>query len=258
MAHKQQLSIIGAVANHLCDDWSGKNIIEIGSYDVNGSIRHLFPKSNYIGVDLTEGPGVDLVCEGDKVDYPDNHFDASISCECFEHNPKWVETIENMHRMTKAGGVLIFTCASTGRLEHGTTRTSPKSSPGTSSLGWDYYLNLTKSDIYRKVDINKLFSSHFLIFDKYSCTLSFVGIKAGASGVFSFDKARLEQKCIEESKKCHIEDQASNPNLAAVRYAALIGKLPVKLAACCLPDRQYQHFAFYYIKFANLIKAPFK
>ena len=85
-------------------DYSNKKIIEIGSYDVNGSVRQFFEKSFYGGVDLTVGPGVDIVCEGDKVDHPDNTYDIAISCECFEHNPQWLETLENMYRMTRDGG----------------------------------------------------------------------------------------------------------------------------------------------------------
>jgi hypothetical protein len=34
----------------------------------------------------------------------------------------------------RPGGVLILTCATTGRHEHGTTRTSPAMSPSTNDL----------------------------------------------------------------------------------------------------------------------------
>ncbi len=52
----------------------------------------------------TEGPGVDVVSSGHALDFPDETFDVTLSCECFEHNPYWLETFRNMHRMTKAGG----------------------------------------------------------------------------------------------------------------------------------------------------------
>jgi SAM-dependent methyltransferase len=106
MAHVQQLQFVKSVTRSLTDDYSQKNIIEIGSYDVNGSVRQFFKNSSYIGVDLIAGVGVDIVCEGDKVDHPDNIYDVAISCECFEHNPNWLETFENMHRITKEGGRL--------------------------------------------------------------------------------------------------------------------------------------------------------
>jgi hypothetical protein len=45
------------------------------------------------------------------------------------------------------GGVLIITCASTLRPEHGTFRTSVHESPGTTSVGWDYYRNVSVSEL---------------------------------------------------------------------------------------------------------------
>ncbi|MDB0050250.1 hypothetical protein N9F31_02215, partial [Pseudomonadales bacterium] len=46
-------------------------VLEIGSYDVNGSIRSLFNAQNYVGVDLVEGPGVDVVAGGQSLDFAD-------------------------------------------------------------------------------------------------------------------------------------------------------------------------------------------
>ena len=58
-------------------------VLEIGSYDVNGSIRSLFDTEHYVGVDLVAGPGVDVVADGQSVDYPDATFDVVLSCEVF-------------------------------------------------------------------------------------------------------------------------------------------------------------------------------
>jgi len=153
-------------------------VLEIGSYDVNGSIRSLFDTEHYVGVDLVAGPGVDVVADGQSVDYPDATFDAVLSCEVFEHNPFWQETFENMHRMLKPGGLLIMTCASRGRREHGTTRTSPENSTGTQSLEWDYYRNLTAAD-FDCFDVGKMFSNSRFNYNKFSRDLYFLGIKSG-------------------------------------------------------------------------------
>jgi hypothetical protein len=67
MAHAQQLQFVKSVSGFLGEDHSQKRIIEIGSYDVNGSVRKFFKNSHYTGVDLIPGIGVDVVCEGDKV-----------------------------------------------------------------------------------------------------------------------------------------------------------------------------------------------
>jgi hypothetical protein len=80
-----------------------------------------------------------------------------VSTECFEHNPFYLETLVNMIRLTRKGGAVLFTCASRGRGEHGTARTSPDASPGTQTRGWNYYRNLVESDFTSKVD----FGAHF-------------------------------------------------------------------------------------------------
>lgn len=125
-------------------------VLEIGAYDVNGSIRGVVAKAiaprEHVGVDLSAGPGVDVVASGHEVDLPDASFDVTVSAECLEHNPHWEATLRNMRRMTRPQGFIVVSCATLGRLEHGTTRTNPTSSPGTQSVGWDYYRNLTRAD----------------------------------------------------------------------------------------------------------------
>lgn len=48
----------------------GKRVIEVGSYDVNGSlpyIAELLGPAAYIGVDVVKGPGVDIVCSAENL-----------------------------------------------------------------------------------------------------------------------------------------------------------------------------------------------
>ncbi len=71
-------------------------VLEVGSLDINGSIRQFFVGCDYVGVDLGEGRGVDVVARGEELDYPDDSFDVVASCECFEHNPEWVKTFNNI------------------------------------------------------------------------------------------------------------------------------------------------------------------
>lgn len=156
MAHFQQLQFVEMVARHMAADWAGLRVLEIGSADINGSVRPFFTHSDYTGVDLAAGPDVDVIGSGDTLALPDDHVDLAISCECFEHNPRWCATFVNMHRMAKAGGVVLVTCASRGRLEHGTTRTRPEESPGSQSVGWDYYRNLNREDFERRLDLPQL------------------------------------------------------------------------------------------------------
>ena len=152
MSHSEQRALIQTVRTHLPDHFTGTRVLEVGSLDINGSIRSLFSSCDYTGIDVGEGPGVDRVIAGQLADYPTGHFDVTISCECLEHNPWWRETLANMLRMTREGGLVIMTCAGPGRPEHGTTRTNPALSPHTEA--WDYYANLTPRRIARDVPLD--------------------------------------------------------------------------------------------------------
>jgi SAM-dependent methyltransferase len=159
------------------------SVLEVGSYGVNGSIRPYFnPRvfRNYVGVDLIEGPSVDVVSSGHELDYEDEYFDLSISCECFEHNPFWVDTLKNMIRMTRAGGMVAISCASRGRVEHGTQRAgNPGASPGTSAIGSDYYRNLDERDFTNQIDLSKYFDCFEFSHNHFHRDLYFVGFKKG-------------------------------------------------------------------------------
>jgi SAM-dependent methyltransferase len=159
---------------HDCD------VLEVGSLDVNGSVRDFFHHCRYTGIDVAEGKGVDVVCQGQDFDGPDDGFDQAISCEAMEHNPFWAATFANMLRICKPGGLLLLTCAATGRKEHGTTRTSKKDSPLTVEKGWDYYRNLLPGDFLKTMNFGKAFSRHQFWVNWNSYDLYFCGIKAGS------------------------------------------------------------------------------
>lgn len=180
MSHPSQLEFVSAVARCNADLVRGARVLEIGSYDVNGSVRaHFGGASEYIGVDLVEGPGVDLIAYGHEVDLPDGSFDITVSCECFEHDPHWVSTWENMIRLTRPGGLVVVTCASRGRPEHGTVRTRAASSPGTQFEGLDYYGNVTVDDVRANLDLAGAFSQWGLGYQRAYFDLYFAGVRAG-------------------------------------------------------------------------------
>jgi SAM-dependent methyltransferase len=91
-------------------------ILEIGSYIGGFSIRSLSnEKTEYIGVDLTKGPGVDIVLEDQYVlPFEDNTFDFVISSSCFEHSEFfWLNFIEIM-RVLKIDGLFYLNAPSGG------------------------------------------------------------------------------------------------------------------------------------------------
>src|SRR5271170_6501285 len=151
MSHPNQRSFVQACASLLSTTYPDARILEIGSYDVNGSVRPFFSFAReYVGIDLVPGPSVDVVGQGH--DFGDsNSYDIVLSCEAFEHNPMWLETFINMIRVCRPGGAVIFTCATTGRLEHGTVRALSHASPGTFADGSNYYRNLSRKDFVRRL-----------------------------------------------------------------------------------------------------------
>ena len=182
MAHSQQSDFISIIREHFPDFFRRKRVLEIGSLDLGGTIRSNFTDCEYIGADVSQGPGVDIACQGQLLDFPTGHFNVTVSCECFEHNPWWVETFVNMLRMTRPGGLVIMTCATSCRAEHGTTRSLPNSSPLTVDLGWDYYKNLTERDVRRHIPLKNWFDDFIFISSAEHYDLYFVGrVKSGGN-----------------------------------------------------------------------------
>jgi SAM-dependent methyltransferase len=177
MAHAQQLNFIGSVNAKFPNHFTKQKVLEIGSYNVNGSVRPFFKDCDYLGIDVAEGKEVDLVCKGEEFNAEGGSFDVVISCECLEHNPEWIDTFANMLRLTRPGGLVIMTCATVGRAEHGTTRTTPLDSPLTISLGWDYYRNLVVDDFTSNFDLDANFEEYEFEHEIMNHDLYFWGIK---------------------------------------------------------------------------------
>ena len=179
MATDQQAEFIRIVKRHLPQFFSGTRVVEMGSLDINGSVRGHFDTGHYIGVDLGPGPGVDVVVPGQMLGEPSGSYDCAISANSFEHNPYWLETFVNMLRLVREGGLVLFTSASTGYREHGTRRSSPESSPLTIGKGWDHYKNLTERDFTSKLDLRRWCSDWRFFVDHDTYCLYFVAFRDG-------------------------------------------------------------------------------
>lgn len=177
MSHLEQQNYIRSIKEKYSNFFKNVSVLEVGSLNINGSVRDYFENCFYTGIDVGPGPGVDIVCSGHEYQQPDNTYDVVISAECFEHNPFWEKTFENMIRMCKQKGMIIVTCATTGRTEHGTMRSIPGASPLTIQKGWDYYKNLTVEDFTKVFDFDNLFNEYKFEINKQSSDLYFYGFK---------------------------------------------------------------------------------
>ena len=140
MAHKEQIVYVNKVKSKFPEFFENKKVLGIGTFNVCGTEDQFFNNCQYEGLDLGPGPGVDIVCPAQDYNAPDNSYDVTISCECFEHNPYYKETIQNAYRMLKQGGMLLFTCATTGRPIHGTASLEEESKK---NLKWVLTLLMT-------------------------------------------------------------------------------------------------------------------
>lgn len=194
--HKEQIEYLNKIKEKFPNTFKGKKVLDIGSFNVNGNEKPWFENCDFIGLDLLPGPGVDIACPAHKYDEPNETFDTIISCECWEHNPFYKESILNAIRMLKPGGYFIWTCATTGRPVHGTKtqdaidRENKKTAQGNSSENWitmpnvekenwdnEYYKNVTEEDIREFCDVDSIFSSYEFEVDTNHCDLYFWGVK---------------------------------------------------------------------------------
>jgi SAM-dependent methyltransferase len=168
-----------------------KRVLDVGSGDINGNNRFLFENCEYDGNDVIQAHNVTIVSKTKDLPFTDNTFDTIISTECFEHDPEYKESFIKIYNMLKPDGLFCFTCASTGRGEHGTRRTTPHDSYGTiGNLAdmSDYYKNLTEIDLNDVLSLNDLFSVWNTYYNNGSKDLYFVGIKKGNCNFNSLEK----------------------------------------------------------------------
>lgn len=92
-------------------------VIEIGSRNINGTVRKLFPNATWTGLDLYAGRDVDWV--GNALEYdPKGLVDVVICCEVFEHTQQWRELVSKSASWLRQSGELLITCAGNGRTPH--------------------------------------------------------------------------------------------------------------------------------------------
>lgn len=109
------------MANLSENEVKGKTVLEVGSANVNGSVRpfveSLGPES-YCGIDLAPGPGVDRVVSVNALGgkYAIERYSVVLSCEMLEHAEHWQGALESMCTLT--GETFLLTCRGPGFQRH--------------------------------------------------------------------------------------------------------------------------------------------
>lgn len=98
-----------------------RSVLDVGSYNVNGSYKRIFPEPNFLyqGLDMEPGPNVDIV---EPFPYrfsqvETDSYDIVISGQAFEHIEFFWLTMGEIVRAAKRGG-LICIIAPNGFREH--------------------------------------------------------------------------------------------------------------------------------------------
>jgi SAM-dependent methyltransferase len=115
--HKGVLDFLKKHSN-LYPQGENLKIIDVGSFNVNGSASQIVPVT--MGVDMREGPGVDLVLKGEDLpkEFPEEHFDVVVTCDTLEHVEQWRPYILGMWEVLKEGGYFVGTIASRRKGRH--------------------------------------------------------------------------------------------------------------------------------------------
>jgi len=189
--HPQATAFTLFVKRILNSFFNNKHVLDVGSGDINGNNRDLFENCEYEGNDVIQTKNVTIVSKTKDLPFLDNTFDTIISTECFEHDPEYKESLIKIYNLLKPDGLFLFSCASTGRAEHGTKRTSPSDSYGTIGKIEDmenYYKNITEIDLNDVLNLKNLFSVWDTYYNSETKDLYFVGIKKGQSNTIILEK----------------------------------------------------------------------
>ncbi len=95
--------------NHTWQDYLKETILEVGSYDINGSVKEICSSrcEEYIGVDWRAGPNVDVVCLAHHMKF-DHKFKAVLSASMLEHDPHYEESLLTMCSLVRSDGMLAL------------------------------------------------------------------------------------------------------------------------------------------------------
>lgn len=89
-------------------------VVELGSYDVNGTLRDVTPPgARYIGLDLEAGPGVDVIVgAGQPLPFASDAIDTVVSSSAFEHDVCFWDTFIELGRIVRPGGLIYINAPS--------------------------------------------------------------------------------------------------------------------------------------------------
>ena len=118
MSHKEQQDFVSGLKVKHPEWFTGKAVLEFGSYNINGTVRDCFTDiEDYVGVDWRAGPCVDEVALFHEF-RSDRMFDILVSVNTFEHDPYWRDSLATGVGYINRGGAVLVVCGAHGMVEH--------------------------------------------------------------------------------------------------------------------------------------------
>ena len=117
--HRSSMILMSELFEKYLNPQKSLEIYDIGSYGSGGSYkRYMCSTWNYTGVDIREGPNVDIVLKDPYKDWDikAGSVDVVISGQAFEHIEYFWLTMEQIARILKPGGLFILIVPSAGRI----------------------------------------------------------------------------------------------------------------------------------------------
>ena len=90
-----------------------KTVVDIGSLDMNGTYRPMFPNSKYIGVDIVPGKNVDVIMDSPEWDEIED-VDCVVCGQTLEHVADIPELMNSIFNILRPGGLLCMIAPSAG------------------------------------------------------------------------------------------------------------------------------------------------
>lgn len=112
------------VANFYREHGPFKNILDVGSLNVNGSVAEVLTRighsGKFTGVDMRAGSGVDVVLDGHDLSkkWKKPTFDLVTCCDTLEHDNRFWLTVAEMSKVLKPGGWMLITVPSFSHPRH--------------------------------------------------------------------------------------------------------------------------------------------
>lgn len=120
--HKTAIEDAQKFYDKYCSERKMLDTLDVGSMNVKGqaeklgSLRDIFFKHHFIGIDIAKGDNVDRVYNGKTLPYNEGAFDVIVSTSCLEHDPRFWKTFAEMARVLKPGGLLYINVPSAGHV----------------------------------------------------------------------------------------------------------------------------------------------